>query len=385
MVLRKLCHQIGFDMDHSPKDKKNRMKNWRRFYQLYKTDLTLEEIERLIKRDVPGLYDFYGRRMEKPDQGRNRLVRALTFSRNFFLAFLMKLTAARRLFYSIALFLFFYGLWKGLNGWVFLSFVILNVLLALEVADKLMAKDELEVARDIQMSLMPKAAPENFPYDVACFSEPAQEVGGDYYDFLQPPENSGKTYVVIGDVKGKGMAAALYMVRIQALLQYLAGKHQSPARILIALNKNVRKIMRNDYFVSMALTSVDKEGSFCYSRAGHMPLVHFCARTGKCTVIRPRGIAIGLENGVRFEKEIEEICIVPEPQDILIFYTDGIVEMMNYDHQLYEEMRLHSIVEKNAGKPAGEIKNAILRDVTEFRGTMPPHDDLTIIVIKITA
>jgi serine phosphatase RsbU (regulator of sigma subunit) len=381
--LRNFSHQMRSEMSQDKKQKKDRTKNWRRFYQLYKTDLTLEEIERLIKRDVPGLYDFYGKSMEKPDRKRNPLLRAFTFARNFFLAFLMKLSGARRLFYSVAFFLFFYGLWTSRNGLIFLSFVILNILLALEVADKIMAKDELEVARDIQMSLMPKSAPVKFPYDVACFSEPAKEVGGDYYDFLQPPQDSSKTYVVIGDVKGKGMAAALYMVRVQALLQYLAIKFNSPAQILIALNRNIRKIIRNDYFISMAITSIDREGRFCFSRAGHMPFVHYRASTGKCVAIQPRGIAVGLENGVHFEKEIEETCIIPERHDVIIFYTDGIVEMMNQDLQCYDEKKLHSIIEKNAGKSAAEIKNAILRDVTQFRGTMPPNDDLTLIVIKI--
>jgi len=143
--------------------KKENWKNLKRFYQLYKSDLSISEIERLVKRDVPGLYEFYSRDMEKPDQDRNRLYRALTFVRNFFLTFLLKLTAARRLFYSVSLLLFFYGLFAGLTNWIFLSFLILNILLALEVADKIMAKDELEVARDIQMGLMPRSAPADIP------------------------------------------------------------------------------------------------------------------------------------------------------------------------------------------------------------------------------
>lgn len=87
--------------------KKTKRLAFRRFYELFKSDLSLNEIERLIKQDVPGVYDFYAREMEKPDKKQNKILHAFTFARNFFVAFLLKLTAARRLFYSIALFLFF--------------------------------------------------------------------------------------------------------------------------------------------------------------------------------------------------------------------------------------------------------------------------------------
>jgi sigma-B regulation protein RsbU (phosphoserine phosphatase) len=368
-------------MGKKQKQKKESWQTFRRFFYLYKSDLSLNEIERLVKRDVPGVYEFYARKMEKPDQKRNWLVRSLTFSRNFFMAFLLRLTPARRLFYSIALFLFFYGLITGMNNWIVLSFILFNVLLALEVADKMVAKDELEIAREIQTGLMPTSAPENFKYDMACFSEPAREVGGDYYDFI-PSKSDNQTFIVVGDVSGKGMAAALYMVRIQALLQLIMEKKDSPKDILIDLNKNVRKILRHDYFISMAISRVDDDGNLRFCRAGHMPLIHYSGRTGKCETLEPGGIAVGLENNGRFDETIEEITVLPKKNDILVYYTDGVTEAMNGNKVEYGETALKKIICDNAQASAEGIKTAILEDIARFRRTEAPHDDLTIVVVK---
>jgi serine phosphatase RsbU (regulator of sigma subunit) len=357
-------------------------KSLKKLYQLYKSDLTPGEIEKLIKRDVPGLYDFYVRDMEKPDEKRNKISRFNFFIRNFFVAFLLKLTPARRLFYSLAIIFFFFGLTRSNSKWVLVGFIILNILLALEVADKLLAKDELAVAREIQMSLMPKAAPVHLPYQVACFSEPAREVGGDYYDFIDANHQQNRTYLVIADVKGKGMAAALYMVRVQALLQYLLDKHHSPTDILIALNKNIRRIMRHDYFISMALCSVEPDASIRFSRAGHMPLIHLSSRLHSCRSVEPKGIAVGLENNMLFEKTIEEITVTPDKNDVLVFYTDGVVETMDSARNQYGESTLQRVISENAHLPSEQILKAVLQDVTRFRGLNPPNDDLTLIVMK---
>jgi sigma-B regulation protein RsbU (phosphoserine phosphatase) len=320
--------------------------------------------------------------MEKPNEQRNRFVLIFTFARNFFMAFLLKLTAARRLFYSVALFLFFYGLFASFYQWTFLGFIILNILLALEVADKLIAKDELEVAREIQMSLMPERAPANHEFDISCYSEPAREVGGDYYDFICKKGRQDHTFVIIGDVKGKGMAAALYMVRVQALLQYLTEKLNNPSEILIALNRNIRKIMQKDYFISLAITRINSSGVLQFSRAGHMPLIHYHTASNKLDFLVPRGIAVGLENNGYFDQIIEEINIRPEPHDILIYYTDGLIETMNRMNQEYGESSLSRLIRNHATQSASEIQDAILTDIAKFRGTAKFRDDMTLIIIK---
>jgi len=267
-------------------------------------------------------------------------------------------------------------------GYSSVAIIILNILLALEVADKMIAKDELEVAREIQMSLMPRIAPPDMPGDVACFSEPAREVGGDYYDFICPRPQRG-TYIIIGDVKGKGMAAALYMVRVQALLQYIIQTYHQPSEILIELNKNIRKLMRADFFISLSITLVDSSGGFSLARAGHMPLIYYSARTSKLRMIEPPGIAVGLENGGRFESAIEESQLRPQSGDVLVYYTDGVIETMDHEQNQYGELSLNKIIRENVHLTAGGIKDAILTDLARFRGNTPPQDDLTFIIVKM--
>ena len=369
-------------MKNKKEENTSSRKTARRIYSLLKRDLSISEIERLIKRDVPGVYDFYTRDMEKPDQKQNILFRSLVFTRNFFLAFLLKLSAARRLFYSITLFLFIYGVFTAQGSMIILSFLIINILLALEVADKLIAKDELELARDIQMSLMPKKAPVNLSYDIACFSESASEVGGDYYDFIRSNKQNSDTYIVVGDVSGKGMSAALFMVRVQALLQYLVLHYESPKEILVELNKNIKRILRHDFFISLTVARITNEDQITFCRAGHMPLIHYKAQNKRLKNIEPNGIAVGLENKGKFEECIEEINIRPEQNDLLVFYTDGLIETRNNEGLEYSESALLKVIQQNASKATEEIKNAIISDVMKFCGTAAPHDDLTFVIIK---
>jgi sigma-B regulation protein RsbU (phosphoserine phosphatase) len=366
----------------------NRLKSpknsqFRKYYELLKSDLSLDEIEKLVRRDVPALYEFYAREMEKPDGKQNFLMRVLVFSRNFFIAFLLKLTAARRLTYSVALIVFFYGLFVGLNPWILGGFIILNILLALEVTDKLIAKDELEVAREIQMGLMPEQAPFADRLEISCYSKPAREVGGDYYDFIRPQSDNHSLYIVVGDVKGKGMAAALYMVRVQALLQYLLEEIPSPKEVLIALNHNICKIMRKDYFISMMITRIQQNDKFSLCRAGHMPVIHYQAQERNCKIVAPKGIAIGLENSGYFQRSLEEVNLDAKPNDVFIFYTDGLIETMNNKGDQYGEESLLKVIRENATKSPAEIKDSVLKNVAKFSGTAPSHDDLTLIVVKI--
>jgi serine phosphatase RsbU (regulator of sigma subunit) len=260
----------------------------------------------------------------------------------------------------------------------------MNILLALEVADKLLAKGELEVARDIQMSLMPKFVPNGIPYDISFYAESALEVGGDYYDFIQPANRKNETYIIIGDVKGKGMAAALYMARIQALLQYITQNHRSPAEILVELNRNVRKILTADYFISLLVAHLDGTGQIRFARAGHLPLVHYNAASGKTGILEPPGMAVGLDNGKRFEDTIEERVIRPSRGDVLVLYTDGVVETMNEDKDQYGDTALYRQIKTNASKSAEAIKKAILKDLSAFRKNTEAHDDLTLLIMKTT-
>jgi serine phosphatase RsbU (regulator of sigma subunit) len=281
-------------------------------------------------------------------------------------------------------FFFFSAMALGSWFWAGISFLFLNVLLALELADKLTAKDELEVAREIQMGLMPKEAPPNCGYDIACFSEAAREVGGDYYDFIQPQHLPGTTFVVIGDVSGKGMGAALRMVQVQAILHNLTEQYQHPRDILLSLNENLRHILKFGSFFTISLASFNSDRVLHLCRAGHMPLIHFQKHLNACKEIIPPGIGVGIAPTSRgkFADMLQEVEVKTEPGDILLFYTDGVVETMNDAKAEFGEERLKRLVIANAEKTASEIQKAILSSLAQFRGAALFHDDLTLIVMK---
>ncbi len=178
------------------------------FYRLFTSGMTRSELERFVKVDTRGMYAFYQRGMQQPAAGEKKWKRILIFCRNLFMAFLLKLTPARRLLYAVALMLFALALFNK-DWWdAVYSIIILNFLLALELADKLITKDELEIAREIQLSLLPNRTAPIAGFEVATFSDAAKSVGGDYYDFV--PLADGSVLVVIGDVSGKHLGGALH-------------------------------------------------------------------------------------------------------------------------------------------------------------------------------
>ncbi len=353
-----------------------------RLYDFYTSDLSYKEIEKLIKRDLPELYNFYVDKMKRPERSKKSLRGLLSFMRNLFVEFLLQLTPVRRLVYTIALILFVYGFFTNQLQLLWFGFILINLLLAFELADKLIAKDELGVAREIQTSLMPKDPPANQYFEISCYSEAAREVGGDYYDFIIQDSSPDKTYIVIGDISGKGMAAALHMVQVQAILHYLVTHNDSPKTILTLLNKNLKRILRRGSFFTVNLARLNSNGSLLLSRAGHMPLIRYCSKEKKCFNIIPRGMGIGLSQDSIFENSLEEIEIKPESGDILIFYTDGVVEAMNGFLQEYGEERFMNVITRSADKPAKTIQESILENISAFVDSSPSHDDLTLIVMK---
>ncbi len=354
-----------------------------RFYDLFTSDLSFSEVERLVKRDAPGVFDFYLRDVERPEE-QNPFFRTLNFLGNIFTAFLLKLTPSRRIIYVFTLALFTYSFFLSDWMWALICFAVLNLLLAFELADKLTAKDELEIAREIQMNLMPRQAPKCTDYDIACFSEAAREVGGDYYDFIKPQHSKDTTFVIIGDVSGKGMGAALHMVKVQALLQNLAEKHSTPRELLLALNQNLQSVLRSGSFFTAGIASMNGNRSLKLCRAGHMPFLHFRQESGECEEIQPSGLGLGLPDNGKFDSMLEQVEIKTQSGDIMVFYTDGITEAMNMRKEEFGEQRFKKIIMANKDLSADQIKDAILRSLAKFRGSAPPHDDLTLIVMKAT-
>lgn len=354
----------------------------KRAFDLYMSDLNYNEIERLIKKDAAEVYEFFSSDIPKPDKKHNKFTRALIFARSLFNAFLLKLKPARRMFYIAALLIFIVGYIQGIGSYVITGFIILNGLLAFELADKLLTKDELQLARKIQSGLMPKTPPNNKFYEITAFYQSAKEVGGDYFDIIKTDLGDEKTYVIVGDISGKGIAAALYMVKVQSIIRMLSSSTSSMKEILIQLKKYFSENLQKDYFLTLIGASIENEGSLKVCSAGHNPFLYFNSASNSFKMINPKGIGIGLKDNGLFEKTLEEEVIKPSTNDIIIFYTDGLTEAMNERKTQFGIERLQTLIKNNKDKTAVELKELIIREIKNFIGNDYQHDDLTFIILK---
>jgi serine phosphatase RsbU (regulator of sigma subunit) len=255
--------------------------------------------------------------------------------------------------------------------------------LMLEQAEKERLEEELRIARQIQMSLLPAQGVAGLPgVRVAALCLPAAEVGGDYYDVL--PLGATRMGVLVADVSGKGTSAALYMAELKGLVLSLSRIYDSPAKLLCEANRILTANMDSRSFVTMTYAVVDTAARrMRYARAGHNPLIHMEARTGRTRVLAPAGLGLGLDPGDRFEKILEEDEVPLEPGDFFLFFTDGLSEAMNPGAELFGEGRLRRILEESGTLSSEELKERILEEVRRFVGEADPHDDMTLVVLKV--
>jgi len=249
-------------------------------------------------------------------------------------------------------------------------------------AQKLKIEQDLDTARKIQESLLPACIPQVGNLDICGEMIPAMQVGGDYYDLLTVDGSSNKLYVVIGDVSGKGLAASLYMTKIQTMIKFACTSDKSPKEILVEINKRIFTEMERNWFITMSIAYFDLEKNtvkFC--RAGHMPLI--TATNGTVESYRTQGIGVGLEKGEIFEKSLIEQELTLKPGQIYAFFTDGVTEAMNEQNDLFGEDNLTSILNNKGQYRSTEIMNEIWNSINSFRGSAEVNDDMTMVIVKV--
>ncbi len=253
--------------------------------------------------------------------------------------------------------------------------------------EKKRLEEEMRLARDIQTSLLPSGPLSSPGLEIAAVCVPAREVGGDYYDVL--PLRDGRVGVLIADVSGKGMSAALYMAEMKGLILSLSEIHQSPRELLVAANRIISHHLDSRSFITMTYAVVDPAArKMTYARAGHTPLIVLPAsngRDGHAQLLAPDGMVLGLriDNGERFDALLQEETLDLAPGDVLVFFTDGISEAMNVDSDCFGEPRLCQLVEEHGHLPFEELRERILREIDAFVGGAPQHDDMTMILVKL--
>ncbi len=255
-----------------------------------------------------------------------------------------------------------------------------------ELMKKFLARErmeqELQIAREVQLRLLPQEKPTLEHLSVESLTIPAYEVGGDYYDFYQISDTG--LGLIIGDVSGKGTSAAFYMAETKGIIQSLARTLSSPRDILVQANKILYPSMERKAFISLLAAFWDgNTGTLHFARAGHCPVIHFSAEQKSIRQYQPPGMAIGLDKGKMFEQLLAESSLITNSGDILAFYTDGLSEARNKSGEEFGEERLSEAIMNYAYLPLEELKQTVIDTILKFLDGQALHDDLTLILLKI--
>lgn len=260
------------------------------------------------------------------------------------------------------------------------SVAIDNARLFEQQVEKERLSRELAIAREVQRKLLPQHAPTLRGTSMAASSVPAQEVGGDYYDFVKLGDD--RYGVIIGDVSGKGTSAAFYMAEMQGIFQSVSRLAASPSDFLHHANLALAQSLDRNVFISAIYGILDlKNETFTIARAGHCPAATV-RLNGESRLIRTPGLGLGLDRGDLFKKSLVEEHIALQPGDVFVLYTDGVVESRNMDGEEYGYDRLLAAVDEHRHEDAEGIHESILRDLRRFLGAEDYDDDMTLLVLK---
>ncbi len=252
-----------------------------------------------------------------------------------------------------------------------------NKRLFIEALEKQKMEEELEVAKGIQTNLLPKVIPQ-FPfYEIAASSISSKQVGGDYYDIIPGPDNG--FYTAIADVSGKGVPASLLMANLQAFLKSICKQSLDLSEATALINDLVSENTTDGKFITFfwALFSNEKR-ALRYVNAGHNPVL--LVRNHELKFLDQGGLILGVMKTFMPYKSDE---IQLEPDDLIVFFTDGVTEAKNLADDEYSDQRLEELVKINAHKTADEILDIIKKDVSSYAHGATQSDDITIIVIKV--
>jgi sigma-B regulation protein RsbU (phosphoserine phosphatase) len=353
----------------------------RAFLAAYTSGLERDDLQRLFTRDTREAYRFFARNIDEESlRGLPWHRRWFTRARLFFWAFTLRLSPARRILYGVALLLCLYGflqLAQGLRGiWsLFLGFLLTNLLVLLEVTDRLSLKNDLEIAREIQYAMLPQATYESPTFEAFGLTRPANTVGGDFYDVLPLPD--GRVVVAIGDVAGKGSPAALLMALLLAMFRTLVDEGLEAAALAERLNRQVCRHSPASRFITLFFAACDPvTGHVMYVNAGHMPAL-LRRRNGTFEHLTGGGVALGMFEHSKYEAHEAGMA----PGDTLVLYSDGVTEAEDHHGQPFEEAGLESVIEANAHAKPPAAAQAILKAVERHARETSLADDVTVLVV----
>jgi serine phosphatase RsbU (regulator of sigma subunit)/CHASE2 domain-containing sensor protein len=244
---------------------------------------------------------------------------------------------------------------------------------------KLRMEEDLTSAHEVQMSMLPASCPEIEGYQIAASSTPAREVGGDFFDFFKIGER--KVGLIIGDVTGKSVSGALIMAASRSVFRMLSEEELGVGETMMRANRRLKKDIKSGMFVALLYAVLDAEkDTVGLCSAGQTQPLLMSTRAAEATLVETVGDTFPL--GILEEANYEETQFQMEPGDKVVFYTDGIVEAMDKNQQIYGFERLQAVIKSSPAETAEALMNDIISSVSDFTGAAPQHDDLTIIVVS---
>ncbi len=382
----------------------------REFISRYTHDLTSDELGKLFTRETPEAYRFFARGINTAElEGLPWYQRAVKYAQAFFLAFTMRLSPARRLMYGVSLAFSVIGLMQlfagfGLmrvpipialffvnirvpaplfaNGtlWLLGGFLLMNLLVLLEVADRLSLKRDLEVAKEIQNAMLPDGTWSGPGVEAFGLTKPANTVGGDFYDILPQPD--GTVLVALGDVAGKASPAALLMALLLAILRTLVDEGLPLTALVQRLNVQVSRHAPASRFITLFLASfTPSTGRLEFVNAGQTPPL-LRRQNGSIERLMQGGVALGMFEGSTYQAGELQM----NPGDALLMYSDGLTEAESPDGQPFDEAGLERTLALYAGayqkSAAADLGRAVFDAVERHRRDQRLQDDLTVLVLS---
>jgi hypothetical protein len=367
----------------------------RQFWQRVTEGMEVNQLWSQFRKDAHSSYRLYSKEVDPTRiEGVSRSRHYFRLGGQFFWAIIEKLTPARRVLLLIALVLIIVpgGEWTWITkshevkifafDFHFYGGLLMFGLLVLEVADRVVMKRDLQIAKEIQAWLLPSRPPEVPGLEIAFATRPANTVAGDYYDVFARSSGDSEIpafLIAVADVAGKSIPAAMLMATFQASLKTLSSTHGPLTELVERMNRYACSNSQQGRRFTTACIAEYQPSSrrLTYVNAGHNnPILR--RRSGAIERLEAGGMPLGVMEGATYESGE---CVL-EPGDWLAIFTDGVIEAENMQQQEYGEARLIAMLHSGAMTSPALLLNSILADLDRFVGNAPQHDDVTCLLMR---
>lgn len=252
-----------------------------------------------------------------------------------------------------------------------------------ELVEKERMKKEMQIAKEIQQSLLPRSLQTITGYKIEAHYQSAREVGGDYYDLIEIDKDHFG--IVVGDVAGKGVAGSLIMAMVRSIMKIEAAKNLSPCQLLTAVHSSLRDDIPEGMFMTLFYVVFDISNNIIrYCSAGHNPAYLFSSVQDKVLALKPEGMPLGISlvEAKDFAAQLKEEEHRFTKDEVLFLYTDGVTEAINTKKQQFGEQRLEQLIRDNKHQPPDNLSKILVDAIRSFTGNAPQSDDITFVIVQ---